>query len=117
MKVKSVVAIILLSNTGLFSGCGILNKLMKNSSASTGAYSALFSKKEELANFQSIDTISGKETPKIEGKVAIVKKEAGGKTELDRFNWEGKFSDEPADETFRFYPRKFMPKPPKKLIL
>lgn len=116
MKIKSVTAIILLAATGLVSGCGILNKLARNSSASAGAYSALLSKKEELANFQPSGELSGNATPKIKGKVVIVKKEGSGQAELDRFNWEGKFSDEPAGgKSSRFYPPEVYAKKPEEI--
>lgn len=114
MKIKFIVAILTLAAAGLLSGCGIVSKLAGNSSAS-GAYSALLSKKEELAAFQPNGAPSGKETPKIKGKVAIVKKESSGQAELDRFNWEGKFSDEAVGDKSRFYPPEVYAKNPEEI--
>ena len=115
MKIKFVTTIILLSATGLFSGCGILKRFTGNSSASTGTYSALLSKKEELASFQPAGTPSDKETPKIKGKVVIVWKDSKGQIKLDRFNDNGTFSDAPVNKFSPFYPPEVYAKNPEEI--
>lgn len=118
MKIKPVMTIVLLSAVGLFSGCGNLIKLIdKSSSPSVGSYSALVSKKEELANLQPTGTpsLSEKETPKIKGKVVIVTKDADGEIKLDRFSDDQTFSDEPASKFSPFYPTEVYAKNPEEI--
>lgn len=117
MKIKFFTAVFLLSTANLFSGCAVVSKLA--GSSAPGTYSALLSKKEELAGFQpsSGGALSGKETPKIKGKVVIVRKEAGAPAELDCFNYEGKFSEEPAGsgKASLFYPPEVYAKKPEEI--
>ena len=93
MRNQTLTATILLSTSVLLSsGCSILKKLTGNN------YSALESKKEELANFQPSDYVpaySGDKKPPIKGKVVIVKKMNRGPAFLDRFS-NGEFSEKPA---------------------
>lgn len=117
MKIKYFMTIVLLSTIGLFSGCGKLISLARDRSALTENYPELVSKKEELANFQSTSTpsLSDKETPKIKGKVVIVKKDAAGQIEFDRFDKDGKFSDAPVSKLSPFYPPEVYAKKPEEI--
>lgn len=119
MRIQIATAIILLSTfTLLFSGCAVIKKLSGNS---TGAYSALLSKKQELADFQPTNdtpaSSSGNQTPQVKGKVVIVKKEGGAEPQLDRFDSEGKFSEDPVGngKSSLFYPPEVYAKTPEEI--
>ncbi len=117
MKNQSVTAIIAVLIIGLILGCGKLGGITSNRSAPKEKYSTLLTKKEELANFASIDdsSVSKNGNPQIKGKVVIVKKDANGKLNLDRFYQDGEFSDSPVNKFDNFYPAAVYAKTPEEI--